>query len=185
MGSGARYWLAYLDRARKMNFPLAACGWRFRPCLPEPPWRGGLCRPAPQQRSRKRAGRAGRAPCRPPRDASRRGPALCAWRGQVSLDAKQWGVGGDGSSWRLWGKGAVPGKSQHSQGAWDHSLVSISLLCKTSSDGTRGAHCSLSLLCSGRLHSPGRRSPAHRRVPDPAELRDWQGQDYWGLSAAG
>uniref|UniRef100_A0A8C2XWS2 Macro domain-containing protein n=1 Tax=Capra hircus TaxID=9925 RepID=A0A8C2XWS2_CAPHI len=37
----------------------------------------------------------------------------------------------------------------------------------------------------GRLHPPSRRTPAHRRVPDPAELRDRQGQDHLWLSAAG
>ncbi|KAK2491269.1 hypothetical protein MC885_005989 [Smutsia gigantea] len=59
------------------------------------------------------------------------------------------------------------------------------LLCKTGCGVARRPCGSLPLPCSGRLHSPGRRTPAHRRVPDPAELRNRQGQDHRRLSAAG
>lgn len=100
MGSGARCWLAYLDRARRRNFPLAACGWRFwppRPCLPEPPRAG---RPLPASAPavkpvKSRAGRARPLPASLRRFpvTSRRGPALCAWRGPVYPDAKQWDGG--------------------------------------------------------------------------------------------
>lgn len=64
------------------------------------PGRGGLCRPLPASAPavkpvQSRAGRARPLPASLRRFpvTSRRGPALCAWRGPVYPDAKQWDGG--------------------------------------------------------------------------------------------